>query len=96
MAGSPIALECELSDPSGEVTWYKDGAALLPQNGLNIQTEGHIRSLVVPSAERAHSGVYRCESKDDDIQFTVDIQGDHQLFVVPNLFALHTNPAAGG
>ncbi|XP_044222752.1 obscurin-like isoform X3 [Thunnus albacares] len=74
MAGCPIALQCELSDPAGQVSWYKDGTELLPQNGVDIQSEGNVRSLVVPSAERAHSGIYRCESKDDDIQFDVEVK----------------------
>uniref|UniRef100_A0A3Q2W488 Obscurin like cytoskeletal adaptor 1b n=1 Tax=Haplochromis burtoni TaxID=8153 RepID=A0A3Q2W488_HAPBU len=73
--GYPIALQCELSDPTGQVSWYKDGTKLLPQSGVDIQSEGNLRSLVVSSAERAHTGVYRCESKDDDIQFTVDVKG---------------------
>ncbi|KAM6955925.1 obscurin isoform 3-T3 [Lycodopsis pacificus] len=74
MAGFPIALQCKLSDPTGQVSWYKDGTKLLPQNRVDIQSEGSLRSLVVPSAERAHSGVYRCESKDDDIQFAVEVK----------------------
>uniref|UniRef100_A0A8C3A7P9 Obscurin like cytoskeletal adaptor 1b n=1 Tax=Cyclopterus lumpus TaxID=8103 RepID=A0A8C3A7P9_CYCLU len=68
----------ELSEPTGQVSWYKDGTKLLPQNGVDIQSEGNLRSLVVQSAERAHSGVYRCESKDDDIQFAVEVKGDAQ------------------
>ncbi|XP_037645171.1 obscurin-like protein 1 isoform X13 [Sebastes umbrosus] len=59
MAGFPIALQCELSDPTGQVSWYKDGTQLLPQNGVDIQSEGNLRSLVVPSADRVHTGVYR-------------------------------------
>ncbi|XP_029314428.1 obscurin-like protein 1 isoform X2 [Cottoperca gobio] len=74
MAGFPIALQCELSDPTGQVNWYKDETKLLPQNGVDIQSEGNLRSLVVPSAEQAHTGVYRCESKDDDIQFAVEVK----------------------
>ncbi|XP_072768090.1 obscurin-like protein 1 [Nerophis lumbriciformis] len=75
MAGCPIALQCELSDPSGQVTWYKDGSRLLPQSGIDIQSKKNLRSLVIPSAKVADSGVYRCESKDDDIQFTVQVKG---------------------
>ncbi|XP_033965419.1 obscurin isoform X4 [Pseudochaenichthys georgianus] len=78
MTGSPIALQCELSDPTGQVSWFKDGTKLLPQNGVDIQSEGNVRGLVVPSAERAHTGIYRCESKDDDIQFAVEVKGDAQ------------------
>ncbi|XP_054908728.1 obscurin isoform X1 [Poeciliopsis prolifica] len=75
VAGAPIALQCALSDPSGQVSWYKDGRKLLAQSGVAIQSQGNVRSLVVPSAERAHTGVYRCESKDDDIQFSVEVKG---------------------
>ncbi|XP_072301439.1 obscurin isoform X4 [Eucyclogobius newberryi] len=74
LQGCPLALRCELSDASGQVTWYKDGAELLPESGVDIQSEGQRRSVFVPSAERQHCGVYRCESKDDDVQFTVDIR----------------------
>ncbi|XP_014915322.1 obscurin isoform X5 [Poecilia latipinna] len=75
VAGCPIALQCELSDASGQVSWYKDGRKLRAQSGVAIQSQGNVRSLVVPSAERAHTGVYRCESKDDDIQFSVEVKG---------------------
>ncbi|XP_037645170.1 obscurin-like protein 1 isoform X12 [Sebastes umbrosus] len=80
MAGFPIALQCELSDPTGQVSWYKDGTQLLPQNGVDIQSEGNLRSLVVPSADRVHTGVYRCESKDDDIQFAVEVKAPPVTF----------------
>ncbi|KAK7938649.1 hypothetical protein WMY93_001975 [Mugilogobius chulae] len=72
--GHPLALQCELSHASGQVTWYKDGAELLPEGGVDIQSEGLKRSVYVPAVERQHCGVYRCESKDDDIQFTVDVR----------------------
>ncbi|XP_071341621.1 obscurin isoform X10 [Trachinotus anak] len=74
MAGCPIALQCELSDPSGKVSWYKDGTKLQPESGVDFQSEGNLRSLVVPSAEQVHTGIYRCESKDDDIQFAVEVK----------------------
>ncbi|KAM9801974.1 obscurin isoform 6-T7 [Syngnathus typhle] len=74
MAGCPIALQCELSDPGGQVTWYKDGTRLGSQTGIEIQSKDNLRSLVIPSTEVAHSGVYRCQSKDDDVQFTVEVK----------------------
>lgn len=76
MEGCPIALHCQLSDPTGQVSWYRDGTKLLPQSGVDIQSEGNLRSLVVPSAQQTHTGIYRCESKDDDIQFAVEVKGD--------------------
>ncbi|XP_049584751.1 obscurin isoform X5 [Syngnathus scovelli] len=80
MAGCPIALQCELSDPGGQVTWYKDGTRLGSQTGIEIQSKDNLRSLVIPSTEVAHSGVYRCQSKDDDVQFTVEVKAPPAKF----------------
>uniref|UniRef100_A0AAY4BJE2 Obscurin like cytoskeletal adaptor 1b n=1 Tax=Denticeps clupeoides TaxID=299321 RepID=A0AAY4BJE2_9TELE len=78
-AGCPFELQCEISNPSAPVCWYKDGLPLLPQNGLSIQSEDSSRSLVVPSADLFHSGVYSCNSEDDVIIFKVDVKGDLKL-----------------
>lgn len=74
--GYPIVLSCELSDPSAQVHWYKDGSKLHPQTGVDILTEGLARKLIVHSAELFHSGLYCCKTKGDTILFSVDIKGD--------------------
>ncbi|XP_037395276.1 obscurin-like protein 1 isoform X8 [Pygocentrus nattereri] len=73
-AGSPIILQCELSDPSAQVFWYKDGAKLLPQSGLDIQSDSTKRTLVVQKAEFFHSGVYSCKTKGAAVQFSVEVK----------------------
>ncbi|KAF7709746.1 hypothetical protein HF521_016596 [Silurus meridionalis] len=73
-AGCPIVLQCELSDPSAQVVWYKDETKLLPQCGLDFQANGTRRALVVEKAHFFHSGVYRCKTKGAAIQFNVEIQ----------------------
>ncbi|KAJ8403432.1 hypothetical protein AAFF_G00352040 [Aldrovandia affinis] len=75
-AGRPIVLHCEISDPSAQVSWYKDGIELLPKTGIEIQSKATIRRLIVQSAELYHSGVYSCETSDDAVQFTVDIKAE--------------------
>uniref|UniRef100_A0A3Q3LJJ2 Obscurin like cytoskeletal adaptor 1b n=1 Tax=Labrus bergylta TaxID=56723 RepID=A0A3Q3LJJ2_9LABR len=85
-AGCPIVLQCELSDPSAQVYWYKDGAKLHPQTGVDILTEGLARKLIVHSAEYFHSGLYCCKTKGDTIMFSVDIKGD--LFYLTRLETL--------
>uniref|UniRef100_A0A7N8YG62 Obscurin like cytoskeletal adaptor 1b n=1 Tax=Mastacembelus armatus TaxID=205130 RepID=A0A7N8YG62_9TELE len=75
-AGKALELECEVADSTVPVCWYKDGVKLSPQNGLDIQSNGMLRRLVIPSAELLHSGLYSCETADDTIHFTVDIKGD--------------------
>lgn len=75
-AGCPIVLKCELSDPSGQICWYKDGIKLLPQYGIHIQSEGTMRTLVIQSATFSSSGVYSCKTADDISEFYVDVKGD--------------------
>ncbi|XP_027878731.1 obscurin-like protein 1 isoform X12 [Xiphophorus couchianus] len=74
-AGGPFVLQCELSDPSAQVYWYKDGSKLHPQTGVDVKAEGLWRKLVVHSAEVAHSGLYCCKTKGDAVTFSVEITG---------------------
>ncbi|XP_014019369.1 obscurin-like protein 1 isoform X8 [Salmo salar] len=73
-SGYPIVLQCELSDPTTKVNWYKNGTKLLTQSGVDIQSDGTMRTLVIQSAELSHSGVYRCETMEDGLQFTVEVK----------------------
>ncbi|XP_026127138.1 obscurin-like protein 1 isoform X13 [Carassius auratus] len=73
-AGSPIALQCELSDPLAQVSWYKDGVKILPQSGLDFKSKGIKRQLIVQSAEFYHSGVYSCKTRGDAVHFNVDVK----------------------
>ncbi|KAL2081273.1 hypothetical protein ACEWY4_023126 [Coilia grayii] len=73
-AGCPFRLQCELSDPSGSVCWYKDGKELLPEMGLDAQSDGTVRRLAALSAEMCHAGLYSCKTPDDSVHFTVEIK----------------------
>lgn len=81
-AGCPIVLQCVVSDPEAHVCWYKDEMQLISNAGLEIHSEGNTRRLVVQSAELSHSGVYRCTTKDDTMEFQVEIKGDFTLFIL--------------
>ncbi|KAK0147315.1 Obscurin [Merluccius polli] len=72
--GAAFELECEVTEPTAEVCWYKDGCQLRPQNGWDINSDGSFRRLIVQSAELFHSGRYSCETSDDTIQFTVAVK----------------------
>lgn len=75
--GSPVVLSCELShDPSAHVDWFKDGMKLLPQNNMEIQSDGLTRTLLIHSAENINAGTYACSTSDDTITFKVDVKGD--------------------
>ncbi|XP_018598063.2 obscurin-like protein 1 isoform X1 [Scleropages formosus] len=72
--GGPIVLQCELTDPSDHVCWYKDGEELFPQRGIDIQSEGATRRLMIPSANLSDAGVYSCTVAGEAIHFNVNVQ----------------------
>ncbi|XP_061774411.1 obscurin-like protein 1 isoform X1 [Nerophis ophidion] len=79
-AGSPIILQCELSDQDAQVHWYKDGAKIFPQSGVDIQTDGLVRKLVIPSADFYHTGLYCCKTKGDAVTFSLNIKAPPLTF----------------
>uniref|UniRef100_A0A3B3XZG2 Obscurin-like protein 1 n=1 Tax=Poecilia mexicana TaxID=48701 RepID=A0A3B3XZG2_9TELE len=56
--GDTIVLYCEVTHPFAKVTWFKNGEKLQVNDGLNIQSDGKMRRIVIQSAEASHSGVY--------------------------------------
>jgi len=75
--GNPIVLYCEVSYPTATVQWFKDGQALHVEEGLNIQSDGNMRRIVIQSAEYSHSGVYTCQSNNDMLTFNVNVEGEN-------------------
>ncbi|XP_057192720.1 obscurin-like protein 1 isoform X12 [Triplophysa rosa] len=90
-AGCPVILQCEISDPSAPVQWYKDGSQLLPQPGVYIQSERTTRALVIQSANLSHSGFYSCNTADDISEFFVDIKAPPVTFAYISEDDLHRN-----
>uniref|UniRef100_A0AAQ5Y6Q2 Obscurin like cytoskeletal adaptor 1a n=1 Tax=Amphiprion ocellaris TaxID=80972 RepID=A0AAQ5Y6Q2_AMPOC len=72
-AGEAIVLYCEVSHPFAKVSWCKDGKELQVTEGLNIQSDGNMRRIVIQSADASHCGVYTCETSGDVIKFNVDV-----------------------
>lgn len=73
--GEAIVLYCEVSHPFAKVSWFKDGQELQVTDGLNIQSDGNMRRIVIESADSSHAGVYTCETSGDVIKFKVDVAG---------------------
>ncbi|XP_053170409.1 obscurin-like protein 1a [Scomber japonicus] len=73
--GDAIVLYCEVSHPFAKVSWFKDGEELQVSDGLNIQSDGNMRRIVIQSADQSHSGEYTCETSGDVIKFNVDVEG---------------------
>uniref|UniRef100_A0A8D3BUK5 Obscurin like cytoskeletal adaptor 1a n=1 Tax=Scophthalmus maximus TaxID=52904 RepID=A0A8D3BUK5_SCOMX len=71
--GDAIVLYCEVSHPCAKVSWFKDGEEIKMTDGLNIQSDGNMRRIVIQSADVCHSGVYTCETSGDRIKFNVGV-----------------------
>ncbi|XP_073318223.1 obscurin-like protein 1a [Pagrus major] len=71
--GDAIVLYCEVSHSCAKVSWFKDGEELQVADGLNIQSDGNMRRIVIQSADASNSGVYTCETSGDVIKFNVNV-----------------------
>lgn len=87
--GDAIVLYCEVSHSFAKVTWFKDGEELQITDGLNIQSDGNMRRIVIHSADLCNSGVYTCKTIDDEIEFKVDVAGPPVVFSPVPLEDLH-------
>lgn len=78
--GEPLVLQCQVSDPNAEVTWYKDGIELQEGAKQERLAEGSIRQLTFQSAQLHHAGIYSCKTTDDAVQFHLEVKGDKSHF----------------
>ncbi|XP_072117142.1 obscurin-like protein 1a isoform X1 [Mobula birostris] len=69
----PIVLSCELSRPSGQVRWVKDGQDLEASDRISLESCGQTRRLIVQSSQLSDSGQYTCDATDDSITFCVTV-----------------------
>ncbi|XP_072902347.1 obscurin-like protein 1a isoform X2 [Hemitrygon akajei] len=68
-----IVLSCELSRPSGQVRWVKDGEDLEASDRISLESCGQTRRLIVQSSQLSDSGQYTCDATDDSITFCVTV-----------------------
>ncbi|KAG1944407.1 titin [Pimephales promelas] len=71
-----VRLEVELSKPSTDVKWMKNGVVLQQGGNLEIHVEGVKQTLVLKSVIYADRGHYSCETLDDKTlaKLTVEIK----------------------
>lgn len=74
--GCPIILQCEVSDPIAQVSWFKDEVQFFCKTGLDMKRDGNLRKLIVNSAKVSDSGLYACSLADDVVTFHVEVEGD--------------------
>lgn len=86
--GSPVILQCEVSDPAAQVSWFKDEVELFSKTGLDMKRDGAFRKLIIHSAKISDSGLYSCSLADEAVTFHVDIEGDF-LELISDRFSIH-------
>ncbi|XP_074884702.1 obscurin-like protein 1 [Buteo buteo] len=76
--------ECELSRPSAEVKWFKDGQELRPGPNCRIYSAGRRRVLQLSRCELADAGIYACDAGDCRASATLHVQ-ERQVRIVQDL-----------
>ncbi|PKU48394.1 obscurin-like protein 1 [Limosa lapponica baueri] len=78
------SFECELSRPSAEVKWFKDGQELRPGPHCRIYSAGRRRVLQLSRCELADAGTYTCDAGDCRASATLHVQ-ERQVHIVQDL-----------
>uniref|UniRef100_A0A3B3Z956 Ig-like domain-containing protein n=1 Tax=Periophthalmus magnuspinnatus TaxID=409849 RepID=A0A3B3Z956_9GOBI len=74
--GSPIVLQCQVSEPAAQVTWARDQVELFCRTGLDMKRDGCVRKLMVHCAKPSDAGLYSCSLAQDVVTFRVHVQGE--------------------
>ncbi|XP_010711957.1 obscurin-like protein 1 isoform X4 [Meleagris gallopavo] len=76
--------ECELSRPSAEVKWLKDGMELQPGPHCRMYSVGRRRLLQLNRCALSDAGIYTCEAGDCRASATLRVH-EHQVHIVQEL-----------
>ncbi|XP_064022204.1 obscurin-like protein 1 [Pogoniulus pusillus] len=78
------SFECELSRPSAEVKWFKDGQELRPGPNCRIYSAGRRRILQLSHCALADAGTYTCDVGGCQASATLHVQ-ERQVRIVQEL-----------
>ncbi|XP_048809341.1 obscurin-like protein 1 isoform X5 [Lagopus muta] len=76
--------ECELSRPSAEVKWLKDGMELRPGPHCRMYSAGRRRLLQLNHCALPDAGIYTCEAGDCQASATLRVH-EHQVHIMQEL-----------
>ncbi|GAA6066201.1 titin isoform X1, partial [Tachysurus ichikawai] len=82
-----VVLMCELSKPSAEVKWFKDGKEITPSKNIIIKADGKKRTLTVKRADKGNIGQYTCDCGTDKTTAKLNIE-DRDIKVVRPLYSV--------
>lgn len=74
-----MRLEVELSQPSKEVKWMKNGVVLQPGSNVEIIVEGAKQTLLFKKVTQGERGHYSCETLDDKTQAKLTVESKHNF-----------------
>ncbi|XP_021255510.1 obscurin-like protein 1 [Numida meleagris] len=80
--------ECELSRPSAEVKWLKDGMELRPGPQCRMYSAGRRRLLQLSRCALPDAGIYTCKAGDCQASATLRVH-EHQVHIVQELQDIH-------
>ncbi|XP_010016327.1 PREDICTED: obscurin-like, partial [Nestor notabilis] len=78
-----VTFECELSKPSGDVKWFKDGKELRQSKKVGITSQGTKRSLIIHKCEYEDQGTYMCEVAEEKTSATLKVHARDIKIVKP-------------
>ncbi|KAM3929260.1 obscurin, partial [Leptodactylus fuscus] len=69
-----VRLETELSKPSKDVKWMKNGVVLQSGKNIEIKSDGNQQVLILKNVTFADRGLYGCETLDDSTQAKLNVE----------------------
>ncbi|XP_052398062.1 obscurin-like isoform X50 [Carassius gibelio] len=72
-ASQKATLSCEVSDPTTEVKWFKDGKQLSSSKTVHMESKGKIRQLLLENVEIKDAGEYTCEVGNEKLPFKIQV-----------------------
>ncbi|XP_008110065.2 obscurin-like protein 1 isoform X1 [Anolis carolinensis] len=79
--GENVTLVARLSQEKASVQWLKNMRPLYPGPRVVVSNDGLTRSLTIRQAEPGDSGIFSCDTGDDEIHFTMYVREAPVLFV---------------
>uniref|UniRef100_A0A4W3IF76 Ig-like domain-containing protein n=1 Tax=Callorhinchus milii TaxID=7868 RepID=A0A4W3IF76_CALMI len=72
-------LRCELSKPSGAVTWSKGSLAIVSNKKYKVKQEGPLHTLLIHNLEPTDSGNYTCSSEGQQTTASLTVKGEEAV-----------------
>ncbi|XP_070584619.1 obscurin-like protein 1 isoform X2 [Erythrolamprus reginae] len=79
--GENVTLVAQLSQEKTCVQWLKNSQPLCPGPRMIMSSEGLVHSLTIQQSEPCDCGTFSCNTGDDEVHYTINVQEAPVLFV---------------